>query len=226
MNRPQFNAIYRRSFGLLVATCSVLTAGGCSSSPGAKKALEHPATPVSDNASAHVGVMCIGDLINNPPEPFHYSYKYADASSSVDKEADITPQKMEITITDSSGSHSYQGLHSDDASWNRAVLDLSGLNLTKMSATLDFLNDSSALAREKSETVNGYQTTKYAIDTTSASSSDRQKFETLFGKGSFEKGTVWVAPEGCAVQLVLDEGLWQRDGSIKKDHYEIARIKK
>jgi hypothetical protein len=180
----------------------------------------------SDGAATHIDVMCIGDLINNPPEAFHYSYKRTDASTAVDKEADITPQKMNITITDTAGSHSYQGVRSDDVSWNSAVLDLSGLNLTKMSATLDFLNNSSALTRETSETLNGYPTTKYAIDTASANSSDKKKFETLFGKGSFEKGTVSVAADGCAVQLVLDEGLWQNDGSIGKDHYEIERIKK
>lgn len=223
--RSNFTALFSRFLGLLVAACSLLVAEGCNSTP-ASKAEDHLAMAASDNPGAHISVMCIGDLINNPPESFHYSYKYADATSAIDKEADVTPQKMDITITDSSGMHSYQGVHSDDVSWNRAVLDLSGLNLTKMSATLDSLNDSSAITREKSETVNGYQTTKYPIDTTSASSSDKQKFETLFGKGSFEKGTVWVAADGCAVQLVLNEGLWQSDGSIKKDHYEIARIKK
>ena len=225
MDKSTPSARFNRSFGLLVAACSLLAAGGCNSTPASKAAQDHVAT-ASSNGAAHISVMCIGDLINNPPSPFHYSYKYADASGSVVKEADITPQTMDITITNSAGSHSYHGVHSDEVSWNSAVLDLSGLNLTKMSATLNSLNDSSAVTLEKTETVNGYQTTKYAIDTTSASSPDKQRFETLFGKGSFEKGTVWVTTDGCAVQLVLDEGLWQSDGSIKKDHYEIARIKK
>jgi hypothetical protein len=78
--------------------------------------------------------MCIGDRINNPPESFHYSYVYTDASNSVDKEADITAQAMDIMIKDKSGSHSYHGTRSDETSWDRVVLDLSGLNITTMSA--------------------------------------------------------------------------------------------
>ena len=93
-----------------------------------------------------------------------------------------------------------------------------------MSARLGSLNGS-AVTSQGAESVNGYSTTKYAIDTTSAGSTDKQTFETLFGKGSFEKGTVWIPADGCAVKLVLDEGLQQTDGSVKKAHYEIAMIK-
>jgi len=210
----------------LIAACSLLALVGCNSTPSSKSPQNQVAMAATHSEAAHMDVMCLGDLINNPPEPFHYSYKYADASGSVDKEADITPQQMDITVANSSGSHSYHGVRSDDVSWNGAVLDLSGLNLTTMSARLNSLNESSAVTRGNTETVNGYQTTKYAIDTTNASSSDKQKFESLFGKGSFEKGTIWVASDSCAVQLVLDEGLWQSDGSIKKDHFEISRIRK
>lgn len=222
-----FTSVFRRLVALAVASFALLAALGCSSTSGSNTHNE-VAKGSSDNAGSHIGVMCLGDLINNPPEPFQYSYRYEDASGLVDKEANITPQAMEITIKDASGSHSYRGVRSDEASWNRAVLDLSGLNLTKVSATLDSLNDrfSSVFSKEGSETVNGYQTTRYAIDTDKANSSDKKRFETLFGKGSFEKGTVWVPADGCAVKLVLDQGLWQSDGSVKKDHYDIARTKK
>jgi hypothetical protein len=58
-----------------------------------------------------------------------------------------------------------------------------------------------------------------------ASSAERQQFETLFGSGSFEKGTAWVPSDGCAVKLVLNEAV-QIKGSLKKAHFEIERIKK
>jgi hypothetical protein len=147
------------------------------------------------------------------------------ASGSTEKEADITPQTMDITIRDKSGSHQYHGVRSDEASWNRAVLDLSNLQITRMSSVLVTLNDSSAIVQHGSESMNGYDTTKFSIDTANASSSDRRKFETLFGNGSFEKGTVWAPPDGCAVKLVLDEAV-QVGGSLNKAHYEINRIKK
>jgi len=174
---------------------------------------------------SHIDVSCIFDRIDNPPESFHYSYKYSDMSGFTQKDADITPQVMDITIKDKSGSHSFHGVHSSDASWSSAVVDLSNLNITAMLSRLNSLDNTSAIVRQSPEPMNGYDTTKYSIDTASASSSDRQQFETLFGKGSFEKGMAWVPADGCAVKLVLDEAV-QINGSLKNAHYEIQRIKK
>jgi hypothetical protein len=169
--------------------------------------------------------MCLGERINNPPEAFHYSYKYSDASGSTSKEAEITPQTMDITIKDQSGAHAFHGVRSDEASWNSAVLDLSGLNLTAMSSRLDALNDTSAITRQGTESLNGYDTTKYVIDSTQAGASDQQKFEFLFGKGAFEKGTVWVPADNCSVKLILDERTLL-NGNLKDAHYELARLRK
>ena len=143
--------------------------------------------------------------IDDPSEAFHYSYKYTDANGWVENEAEITPQAMDITIKDKSGSHTFHGVRSDEASWNSAVIDLSHLNITAMSSRLNALNDSSAIVQQGRESVNGYDTTKYSIDTGSANSSDRQKFETLFGKGASEKGTAWMAPDSCVAKFTLDE---------------------
>jgi len=178
-----------------------------------------------NGAGSHIDVLCIGDRINDPPESFHYSYKYSDMSGSTQKDADITPQVMDMTIKDKSGSHSFHGVHSNEASWSSAVVDLSNLNMTAMSSRLNSLDNTSAIVRQSSEPMNGYDATKYSIDTASASSSDKKKFEFLFGAGSFEKGTAWVAADGCAVKLVLDEAV-QINGSLKNAHYEIQRIKK
>jgi hypothetical protein len=199
---------------------SLITVAACNSTPSSKSA-----GAASDSAGARVDLLCIGDRISNPPESFHYSYKHEDASGSTENEADITPQTMDITIRDKSGSHQYHGVRSDETSWNRAVLDLSNLHITAMSSVLVTLNDSSAIVRHGSESMNGYDTTKFSIDTANASSSDKRKFETLFGNGSFEKGTVWAPHDGCAVKLVLDEAV-QFGGNLKKAHYEINRIKK
>jgi hypothetical protein len=205
---------------------ALITASACNSSPASSGSREAVGTAASTDTGTHIDVMCIGDRINNPPESFHYSYVYSDASSSVDKEADVTAQAIDITIKDKSGSHSYHGMRSDETSWDRAVLDLSGLNITAMSSRLHALNGSSAIVHQGTEQLNGYDTTKYAIDTVGARSSDREKFETLFGKGSFEKGTAWMGTDGCAVKLVLDEGISQANGGVNKAHYEMARTKK
>jgi hypothetical protein len=204
---------------------ALITASGCNSSPASSGSRDAGATAASNHDGSQIDVMCIGDRINNPPESFHYSYVYTDASRSVDKEADITPQAIASTIKDKSGSHSYHGARSDETSWERAVLDLSGLNITAMSSRLNSLNGTSAVVNQGADGLNNYGATKYSIDTTSANSSDKRKFEMLFGGGSFEKGTIWMGGDGCAVKLALDEGIWQEDGGVNKAHYEMARIK-
>lgn len=210
----------------LVLGLSLCAVFGCNSKSRSSAAGSDSGSSSSGTSGAHFDVMCMSDRINNPPGAFHYSYKYADASGSSDKEADITPQAMDITITDASGSHNFHGLRSNEESWNSAVIDLSSLRITGLSARLDSLNGGSALAERGSESVNGYSTTKYAIDTTSANASDKQQFETLFGKGSFEKGTAWAPEDGCAVKLILDEAIVQNDGSVSKGHYELNMIRK
>jgi hypothetical protein len=210
-----------------VVFVGLIVAPACKSSKRAEKGEgDSGSASASDDSAAHIDILCVGERINNPPEPFHYSYKYSGSSGSIDNEADITQQAMEITRKDNSGSHSYHGVRSDENSWNTAVLDLSGLRFTGLSARLDSLNGTSALVRQGEESVNGYSTAKYAIDTTRANSSDRQQFETLFGKGSFEKGTIWVPADGCAVKLALDEAIVQNDGTVDKGHYDLAFIKR
>lgn len=205
---------------------ALIAASACNSSPASSGSREASgATTASNDTGNQIDVMCIGDHISNPPESFHYSFLYNDASGSVEKQADITSQTIDTTIKDASGSHSRHGVRSDEASWGNAVLDLSSLNITAMSARLSSLNGTSALADQGRDTVNNYNTRKVSIDTTSVKSADKRKFETLFGVGSFDKGMVWMGADKCAVKLVLDEGIWQANGGVKKVHYEIARVK-
>jgi hypothetical protein len=210
---------------LFPAIFLVLVAFSACTSKSESRTGEERATAASDNAGSHIDLMCIGERINNPSEAFHYSYKYNDASSSVSKEAEITPQAMEITIKDQSGSHSFHGVRSDEVSWNSAVLDLSGLGLTAMMSRFDALNGTSAISRQANEAMNGYDTTRYAINSTTAGAADQRKFAALFGTGAFEKGTVWVPADGCAVKLVLDERMLF-GSNLKDAHYELARIRK
>jgi len=210
---------------LFPALFFVLVAMSACTSKSESRTGEQRTTAASDSAGSHIDLMCIGERINNPPEAFHYSYKYNDASTSVSKEAEITPQAMEIAIKDQSGSHSFHGVRSDEVSWNSAVLDLSGLGLTAMMSRFDALNGTSAISRQANESMNGYDTTRYAINSTTAGDSDQRKFAALFGAGAFEKGTVWVPADGCAVKLVLDERMLF-GSNLKDAHYELARIRK
>ncbi len=219
---PMHGALQKLVLPLLSLTLIVFSA--CTSKPS-KLREQRVSAAAADGTGSHVDLMCIGERINNPPESFHYSYKYSDAANSVSKEAEITPQAMDITIKDESGSHSFHGVRSDEVSWNSAVLDLSVLSLTAMMSRLDSLNDTSAIVRQANEAVNGYDTTRYAIDSTKANAPDQQKFAALFGTGALEKGTVWTSSDNCAVKLVLDERILL-GSNLKEDHYELARQRK
>ena len=209
-------------FTLLLAAGALITASGCNS----RRNLEDKSAAGASSAEVQIDMNCLGNRVENPPEVFHYSYKAQTEQVVVDKEADITPETMEITIQDKSGTHSYHGARSDSASWNSAILDLTGSGLTGMTARIAFVKDNSATTRVAAEAINGYHTTKYSIDTAAANSSDKQTFATLFGSGSYDKGTIWVTEQGCPVKLVLDEAKQGTNGIVDKAHYELALVRK
>lgn len=207
--------------GLATVALALLAGSGCS--PGAKSDGADPARDSGSGVRLDAG--CMIDRVEKPPEAFHYSYKYASSTTWLDYEADITPTSINGTTKDPLGSHSFHAVRSDQDGWDSAVLALSSLSFTALTGRLAGLDGTSAIANRGAEQVNGYSATKYALDTALANASDQQTLETLFGKGSFDKGTVWIGPDGCAVKIMVDEG-WPIDNRIEKRHYEIARIKK
>jgi hypothetical protein len=146
----------------------------------------------------------------------------------VDKEAEVTPQTMDVTIQDKTGSHAYHGTRSDQTSWDRAMLDLSGSGMTVMIARIAFLKDrnTSSIKQLDSGATNGYAAIHYAIDTGSANEADKRTFAALFGAGSYDKGEIWTTSDGCPVKLLLDEAKQMPNGTVSKTHFEINVIKK
>src|SRR5690348_3443427 len=206
--------------GLLSAGLALVLTG-CSSN-----AKSSGSDSASDSGSGiHLDVGCMLDHVDKAPESFHYSYKYASDTTWANYEADVTPTSIEGTTKSPMGSSSVHAVRSDSQSWDTGVLALSSLSFTALTGRLAGLDGTSAIKNQGAEQANGYNATKYAIDTAGASASDQQTLETLFGKGSFDKGTVWMGSDGCAVKVVLDEG-WPIDNRLEKRHYEISRIKK
>ena len=179
----------------------------------------------SASAADHLDVGCMLDQVQRPAEPFHYSYEYADASRKLDEEADVTPQSIDIDISDESGTHRYHGVRADEQSWSNAMLDLSSLSFTGMMGRMAGYDGTSVVRARGAEQMNGYSVTRYEIDSGGANPADRDTFITLFGAGSFDKGTVWMGSDGCAVKILLDEGLSQPNGPVEKRHFEINRLK-
>ncbi len=206
--------------GLLSAVLALILAG-CSSN-----AKSSGTDSASDSGSGiHLDVGCMLDRVDKASEPFHYTYKYASDSTWANSEADVTPTSIDGSTKNPMGSSAVHAVRSDSHGWDTAVLALSSLSFTALTGRLAGLEGTSAIVSQGAEQVNGYSATKYAIDTARANASDQQTIETLFGKGSFDKGTVWMGPDGCAVKVLLDEG-WPIDNRLEKRHYEIARMKK
>lgn len=205
----------------LLSAILALIVAGCSSS-----AKSNSADSATDSGSGiHLEVGCMVDRIEKASESFHYSYKYASDTTWENYEADVTPASIDGTTKTPMGSSSVHAIRSDSNGWDTAVLALSSLSFTALTGRLTALDGTTAIASQGAEQVNGFSTTKYAIDTSHASASDQQNIETLLGKGSFDKGTIWMAQDGCAVKVILDEG-WPIDNHLEKRHYEIARVKK
>lgn len=207
---------------LLAAAALALLAAGCTSSTNTSST---GAGERSTAEGSQIDVNCVGNRVESPPEAFHYSFK-SSVGGAVDKEAEITPQSMDVAIQDKSGAHKYHGVRSDEASWNNAVLSLSGSGFTAMAARIDSIKNKSAVARAGAEPMNGYQTTKYSIDTTHANSTELRAYEVFFGSGSYDKGTIWVTADGCPVKLILDEATKQADSRVDNLHYELDMIKR
>src|SRR5437899_7618172 len=72
---------------------------GCSSSTKSADAKEQSAAGRRDTGHK-VDINCLGDHVSNPSDSFHYSFKATDEQNAVDKEADVTPQTMVVTIQD------------------------------------------------------------------------------------------------------------------------------
>jgi len=225
---PDYKSFLRR--GVLVAAGMILLAvSACKSDPAAKnangKSGAQPNSAATAQGSGEKGIdlNCVMDHIQNPPEAFHYSYN-KESSNPVHEEADITPQTIDGSFKNNSASSPIHGAHSDAASWQGAWSSLMGIS--GMSSAIALVRNSSATVREGPEKVNGYDATKYSIDTGRGTDTEKSLYQSVLGTGGFQKGMAWVTAQGCPVKLVMDSELHGKDGSVEKIHYEVAMIRK
>ena len=217
----KWNAEVRRPKKITLVACMVaLLGGGCKFGPKKKFEDPKPVAAARNASDPDIDLNCIIDHIQNPPEAFHYSFK----RDNVDEEADLTPQTIDGTTIDQAGVHPFHGVRSDKDSWQNAWP-----NLTAVSSTTSLfliLGDTGAQVREGAESVNGYDTIKYSIDTARASGIQTTLLRSTLGSGGFEKGAAWVTSQGCPVKFSLDVEMHLNDGSAQKEHFEEAMIKK
>jgi hypothetical protein len=205
----------------------LLSASACKLGPSPQRK-EREATSsaaATRNASdPSIDLNCIIDHIQNPPEAFHYSYKRDNGDDHLVQEADLTPDTIDGTSKNRDISRVLKGVRSDRASWQSAWTGLTGIS--GMSSTIAVIRNSSAVVREGAEKMNGYDTVRYSIDTSRATTAEAGLYRITMGDGGFEKGMAWVNAQGCPVKLSLDSEMHFKNGTADKSHYEIEMTKK
>jgi len=204
----------------------MLAAGGCNPGHSSPKDDKKPAAQSQAAASAASAanpawdLNCVYERLQNPPDSFHYSYKHNDIAW----EADVTPNTIDGTRTAPEGVRPIHGVRSDTESWHGAWMNLSAIS--GMSSTFALVRNADSNLRERTESLNGFDTIRYSVDTTRSGSIEAGLYRATLGPGGFEKGTVWVTAQGCPVKFALDAEMHLNDGRIEHDHYEEAIIRK
>lgn len=231
-SRPEQPAIRRAAAALLMAivAAALLFTSGCNARSGFEADAENHTTRGSTSLTAQaadpgISLNCVIEHIQNPPESFHYVYR-KDASDHVNEEADISPQVIDGSFTNSSFRRAFHGVHSNAHEWQSAWSGLMGIS--GMSSAIAVVSNNSATVREPgSSQINGYSAIHYSIDTARVTGVERQILGPAMGPGGFEKGDVWVNGQGCPVKLSLDSELHRNDGSLlARIHYEEAMVRK
>lgn len=210
-----------------LACAVILFAAACKLGPSSKSREEKSssASKAAQSASGPgIDLNCIMDHIQNPPEAFHYTYKKDSADDNLIQDADITPDTITGSSKNKYATRELKGVKSDRENWQTAWSGLMGIS--GMSSTIALVHSGSPLAREGTENVNGYDTTRYSIDTSRADAAEAGLYRATLGEGGFEKGMAWVTSQGCPVKLSLDSEMHLNNGTVDKIHYEISMVKK
>lgn len=219
-----------RRVALAATALLFLAASGCSSGPASTKGQENSASPSQANASPagssgapRPSLECYADRTLNAPAPFHLSWKLDDSTGHSDWEADVTASTIDGTWTNSSGARKIHGVRSDSSSWQIAFATFP---FGSQSGHFRMLYGTSAIAPAGHETVNGYDTTKYAIDTTHASAADAIALRSALGANGYITGTAWADKTGCVVKFILDETWEYGNGTLEKKHLDVGMTRK
>jgi len=220
-----------RSWVCAATALVLLAAGGCNSRSSQRKREEaatnpSPASTAQSSSGRGIDMNCVIDQIQNPTEKFHYFYKKdaATPAGSFTQEADITPDTIDGTRKSGDSVQTFHGVRTDPQNWQSAWVNLTGIS--GMSSTIAIVANSSAMVREGQEQMNGYDTTRYSIDTSRASTAEAALYRATLGDGGSEKGTAWVTAKGCPAKFSLDVEMHLRNGTVDKTHYEVEMVKK
>lgn len=204
----------------------------------------------SFNGQGIGGTYCVSVIPQGPPvsAPLHFSNKETHADGSIREfNSDLSADKFDVTFH-----QRRQATSDDKPSSRPAIYGLSAQTVTVANGYWDmvetnhynrsdnhqwligasdlaqsatpwgFFIDAPPVTKVGAETISGYDTLKYSVDTTHLSQLDKSP-RLMMGqiKDYNLVGAVWVAKDGaCILQYQLDYEEDGKDGSVKKEHYE------
>jgi len=169
--------------------------------------------------------LCVQTMAQNPTHAFHFSASrtHPDTGERSTTEAEISPRMIDLTKSDSSSTTTTHWPRSDETGWTMAIKSIAiagpwmQLNMAKF-----------ATKRGGPETVNGFDTIKYNVDTTSDDPADKAGYIASMDATDYNiVGSAWLTKDtGCILKYVLDFEVDAKDGKVSKTHYEGAVIRK
>lgn len=192
------------------------------------------------------GSYCVQTIAQGPPlsAPIHFSNKESQSDgSSKDFESDLAGDKLDVTIHERHPATDFDrelntvkgvqpipirdGFAESVRSNHFTRSDASGWTMGSNSVALGatpwglFINKPT-VTQAGTENIGGYDTVKYAIDTTHQTEMDKAA---LLMAGKLKDynitGTAWLLKEkNCILQYAIDFEQDEQDGKVSKTHYE------
>lgn len=166
--------------------------------------------------------VCLQQMIKNPPGPFHVSF--AEKSSAQDAssvEGDVTPATVDYTKHDTSaGQTSTDTQHLAREQVTEMEVDFDLMKPVPWHGELVAAQDAAKSAGAGN--VNGYNAIKYSIDTVNEPAAQKATFLSLMAVKDYKiVGSAWVTTDtGCLVKYAIDLEQDEKNGNVKKTHFE------
>jgi hypothetical protein len=172
------------------------------------------------------------EMVKNPPGRFHVSFtesssKGSSAQHVVSTEGDVTPATVDYTERETeNGQTTSNTKHVERAHMSEMDLDMHFMLPVPWHGELIAANDATTPAG--TETVNGYDTVKYVIDTAKEPPSQKAVFSKMMLDKDYKiTGSAWVAKDGGAlVKYAVDMEENGNDGAVKQTHFEGNVVKR
>lgn len=206
----------------VLAVAFAAASTGCNSVPSAKL-LEPPSQPQSarqagQNFDPGSADFCQETMAKDPAQLFHFSSARTQpgANDSLSIEADVSPQKIDLTSRTGAGATTNHYSRTDKRGWDTA--------LTTMAMSSPWMDRNMArfnMTKIGPENVAGFDAIKYAVDTRHDPGNKETYLRATGLKDYDVVGSLWLTKDtGCILKYAIDDVTYNKNGTVTKTHYE------